>query len=169
MPCRPSPASFADFAGNNSNDLYIRTLLTERPGANLNNMRYEFYNHPTKIGWYRVIDTKWMMVCDFEAHRFNESQLFPDMGHLPTDPQKIATAMRELGDWVYQHHYSDAMPVPTYELRLSEDDSQLHIIRHKHPIMDAVFETDDLKAIADALAKASQFVNKVMRRNENGR
>lgn len=123
-------------------------------------MRYEFSSHPDKQGWFRVTDTKWMLVCEFEAHRFNETQTFSDMGQMPVDPQKIATAMRELGDWLYRHHYSEALPVPTYELRLSEDDSQLHIIRHKEPSMDAVFETDDLKAVADALAKASQFVEK---------
>lgn len=127
-------------------------------------MRYEFSSHPDKQGWFRVTDTKWMMVCEFEAHRFNETQTFPDMGQMPVDPQKIATAMRELGDWVYMHHYSEALPIPTYELRLSEDDSQLHIIRHKEPIMDARFETDDLRAIANALARASEFIEKKMRR-----
>lgn len=127
-------------------------------------MRYEFSSHPDKQGWFRVTDTKWMLVCEFEAHRFNETQTFPDMGQMPVDPQKIATATRELGDWLYRHHYSEALPVPAYELRLSEDDSQLHIIRHKEPSMDAVFETDDLKEVADALAKASQFVEKIMRR-----
>ena len=110
-----------------------------------------------------MTDTKWMMVCDFEAHRYNESQLFPDLGQLPTDPQKIATAMRELGDWLFSHHYAEVFPVPTYETRLSEADSELHIIRHKEPVMDAVFKTDDMVAIADALAKAAEYVRKCRR------
>lgn len=110
-----------------------------------------------------MTDTKWMMVCDFEAHRYNESQLFPDLGHLPTDPQKIATAMREMGDWLFLHHYAEVFPVPTYETRLSEDDSELHIIRHKEPVMDAVFQTDDMAAVADALAKAAEYVRKCRR------
>lgn len=125
-------------------------------------MRYEFTDHPSRQGWFRVTDTKWMMVCDFEAHRYNETQLFPELGHLPTDPHKIATAMRELGEWLFAHHYADIFPAPTYEMKLSDDDTELHIIRHKEPVMDAVFETDDLKAIADALAKASEFVRKKM-------
>lgn len=126
-------------------------------------MRYEFTDHPSRQGWFRVTDTKWMMVCDFEAHRYNESQMFPDMGHLPVDPQKIAMAMRELGDWLFSHHYAEIFPVPTYETRLSEDDSELHIIRHKEPVMDAVFQTDDIAAVADALAKASEYVRKSRR------
>lgn len=130
-------------------------------------MRYEFSNHPSRQGWFRVIDTKWMLVCEFEAHRFNETQTFPDMGQMPVDPQKIATAMRELGDWIYCHHYAEALPIPVYELRLSEDDSQLHIIRHKEPFMDARFETDDLEAVADALAKAAEFVEKKIRRGKS--
>lgn len=119
-------------------------------------------NHPEREGWYIVTDTKWMMMCEFEAHRFNETQVFPDMGHLPDDPQKIAQAMKELGDWIFNHHYSDAMDIPVYEMRLSNDDSYLHIIRHKEPVMDAIFKTDDLKAIADTLAKAAEFVRKKM-------
>lgn len=126
-------------------------------------MRYEFSDHPERQGWFRVTDTKWMMVCDFPAHRFNDGQQFPDLGMLSKrDAQTVATAMRELGDWLSSHHYSDAMEVPVYELRLSHDDSELHIIRHKEPIMNAVFETDDLKGIADALTKASEFVRKKM-------
>lgn len=126
-------------------------------------MRYEFTDHPDRQGWFRVTDTKWMMVCDFEAHRFNDSQTFPDYGMLEgRDEKTVAKAMRELGDWLYLHHYAEVFPVPTYEMKLSDDDSELHIIRHKEPYMDAVFKTDDLKAVADTLAKASEFVRKRM-------
>lgn len=126
-------------------------------------MRYEFEVHPERDGWYMVTDTKWMMVCEFETHRFNDTQKFPACGMLEgKDAQTVATAMRELGDWMYLHHYSEAFPAPTYELRISEDDSELHIIRHKEPYMDAVFKTDDLKEIASALSKASEFIKKRM-------
>lgn len=125
-------------------------------------MRYEFTYHPCILGWFRVIDTKWMMVCDFPAHQFNEVQQFPDYGMLEgRDAHTVAKAMRELGDWLFSHHYAEIFPVPTYETRLSEDDSELHIIRHKEPIMDAVFKTDDMAAIADTLAKAAEYVRKL--------
>lgn len=126
-------------------------------------MRYEFTDHPERVGWYRVTDTKWMMVCEFPAHHFNDGQQYPDMGMLEgKDAQTVATAMRELGDWLYSHHYSDVFEPPVYELRLSEDDTELHIIRIKEPYMDAVFETDNLKEIADALSKAAEFIKKRM-------
>ena len=126
-------------------------------------MRYEFSEHIEKEGWYIVTDTKWMFTCEFQAHKFNETQKFLDMGNLERkDAQTIATAMAELGDWLYLHHYAESMPMPVYELQLSEDDTELHIIRHKEPYMDAVFETDDLKEIADALCKAGEFVKKRM-------
>jgi hypothetical protein len=126
-------------------------------------MRYEFIEHAERNDWYVVTDTKWMFVCEFQAHSFNETQKFIDFGMLDgKDAQTVATAMRELGDYMYLHHYSEAFPAPTYELRLSEDDTELHIIRHKEPYMDAMFETDDLKEIASALSKAAEFIKKRM-------
>ena len=126
-------------------------------------MRYEFSEHTERLGWYAVTDTKWMFTCEFQEHQFNDTQKFIDLGMLGgKDAQTVAAAMRELGDWLYLHHYSECFPAPTYELRISEDDSELHIIRHKEPYMDAVFETDDLKEIANALSKASEFIKKRM-------
>lgn len=123
-------------------------------------MRYEFSDHPYRLGWFRVVDTDSMMVCDFKAHEFAETQVFPSMGCLDADPLKVAKAMREMGEWLYTHHYSDVMPAPPYELRLSEDGTRLHVLRHKDPVMDAVFETGDLNAIANALAKAAEYIRK---------
>ena len=56
------------------------------------------------------------------------------------------------------------MPLSAYEVRLSEDDTEMHIIRRKFPEMDAKFTTDDLDAIAKTLAKASEFVRKRLNR-----
>ncbi|MGN1221259.1 MAG: hypothetical protein ACI4TU_09995 [Candidatus Cryptobacteroides sp.] len=123
-------------------------------------MRYEFTCDTSQSGRCRVCDTKWLMSCEFEHHRFNDTLEITDYGQLPSDPQKVATAMRELGDWLSTHHYSEIFPEPVYELKLSDDDSELHIIRHKEPFMDAVFHTDDMAKISDALKKASEFVRK---------
>ena len=126
-------------------------------------MRYEFSEHHEREGVFIVTDTKWMFSCEFEEHRFNETQKYTNLDRLEgKDAQTVATAMKELGDWLYLHHYSECFPAPTYELRISEDDSELHIIRHKEPYMDAVFETDDLKEISSALSKAAEFIKKRM-------
>lgn len=129
-------------------------------------MRYEFSEHLDRDGWYIVTDTKWMMVCEFEAHRFNETQNFIDLGHLPVDPAKIAKAMTELGDWLFSHHYSDAMPVPTYEIRRTDDDSQVQVIRHKKPhlvITTPADDLNDLTELATSLEKAAEFLRKRVR------
>lgn len=123
-------------------------------------MRYEFTSHPEKSGWYLVTDTKWMLTCEFREHEFNETQTFSGLERIGADPEKIPMAMRELGDWLCLHHYNEAMPASAFELRLNEDDTELHIIRRKHPQMDAVFGTDDLDAIAKTLSKASEFIRK---------
>lgn len=123
-------------------------------------MRYEFTSHPEKAGWYLVTDTKWMFSCEFREHEFNETQEFSGLDRLGADPDKIAKAMKEMGDWLFAHHYYEALPPSAYEIRLSEDDTELHVIRHKSPEMDARFETDDLESIARALGKASEFIRK---------
>ena len=118
-------------------------------------MRYEFTPHPEKSGWYLVTDTKWMFSCEF-----NETQTFSGLDRLGDSPEKATEAMNELGDWLFSHHYYEAMPLSAYEVRLSEDDTEMHIIRRKFPEMDAKFATDDLDTIAKALAKASEFIRK---------
>ena len=123
-------------------------------------MRYEFTRHPEKAGWYMVTDTMWMLTCEFRKHEFNETQVFSVLDSKGADPEKISKAMREMGDWLCLHHYHEAMPASAFELRMSEDDTELHIIRRKHPQMDAIFSTDDLEAIAKTMAKASIYVRK---------
>lgn len=125
-------------------------------------MRYVFTCDTDQSDRCRVFDSKWLMFCDFDRHKFNDTMTITDFGRLPSDPDVIATAMRELGDWLSMHHYSDIFPEPVYELKLSDDDSELHIIRHKEPFMDAVFFTDDMTKISDALKKASEFIRKRM-------
>ena len=123
-------------------------------------MRYEFTRHPEKAGWYMVTDTMWMLTCEFRKHEFNETQVFSVLDSIGADPEKISKAMREMGNWLCLHHYHEAMPASAFELRMSEDDTELHIIRRKHPQMDAIFSTDDLEAIAKTMAKASIYVRK---------
>ena len=127
-------------------------------------MRYEFTCHPEKAGWYMVTDTMWMLTCEFRKHEFNETQVFSVLDSIGADPEKISKAMREMGNWLCLHHYHEAMPASAFELRMSEDDTEMHIIRRKHPQMDAIFSTDDLEAIAKTMAKASIYVRKRLTR-----
>ena len=104
-----------------------------------------------------------MIVCEFQAHRFNETQNFIDFGYLPADPDKVAHAMSELGDWLFSHHYAEVLPAPTFELKRSDDDSEILIIRHKAPhLMVSIPENEvnDLNEIACTLEKMAQFLRK---------
>lgn len=126
-------------------------------------MRYEFTAHPEREGWYIVTDTRWMFVCEFEAHRFNETQNYRDIGNLPNDPAKVSHAMSELGDWLFAHHYADIFPVPTFELKRTDDDREVQIIRHKKPHMVVSIpanEVNDLNEMANTLRKMAEFLNK---------
>ena len=120
--------------------------------------------HPEREGWFTVTDTKWMMVCDFEAHRFNDTQTYTDMGMLAKkDAQTIAHAMSELGDWLFSHHYADSLPVPTFELKRSDDDADILVIRHKKPhvvVSVPASESNDLNSLASTLKKMAEFLTK---------
>lgn len=130
-------------------------------------MRYEFIDHPQRDGWFQVTDTKWMLTVSFKAQNFNDTQEVDELGMLNgRDAQTVAQAMSELGDWLFGHHYSDIFPAPTFELRRSDDDSELHIIGHKTPRCCATFQTSELDSLDDAaerLEKMAQFLRKRMK------
>ena len=125
-------------------------------------MRYTFTKDPSRAGWYSVLDSQSGLRCDFKEHQFNETQEF-NLDELPTDPDLIAKAMRELGEWISLHHYAEAMPVPTYEYRLSEDNETVQIIRHKDPkfviTVDAKQDITSDRFVA-AVQKAGEFIRK---------
>lgn len=110
-----------------------------------------------------MLDSDYGIRCDFEAHRFNETQEFSLPDDLPADPALISRIMRELGDWISLHHYSEAMPVPVYEYRMSDDDTVVSIIRHKDPcftISTSADEDTTSARFSDAIKKAAEFVRK---------
>lgn len=104
-----------------------------------------------------------MITCIFREHEFNETQRF-DAGQLPVDPIKISEAMTELGDWVATHHYSEAMPMPVYELRLSEDDTRMQLIRHKKPTFVVDTEPMDVSELIKVLSKGVEYLRKRIER-----
>lgn len=127
-------------------------------------MRYDFYSHPSQQGWFRVCDLKWECIMDFQEHKFNETQVLVDAGRLASRPDIAAEVMSEMGDWIAKHHYFEAMPPSAFELRFSENDSSVSVIRRKEPRMEATFYIDDLDKIASTLAKASEFIRKRAKR-----
>lgn len=125
--------------------------------------RYIFSPHESRAGWYSVLDSRYGVRCDFEAHRFNETQEFCGIDDLPADPELISRIMRELGDWISLHHYSEAMPVPVYEYRMAEDGATVSIIRHKAPCFTITASADvdtTSPRFAEAVKKAGEFIRK---------
>lgn len=125
--------------------------------------RFIFSPHESRAGWYSVLDSGSGIRCDFLEHEFNETQEFVLPDDLPADPELISCLMRELGDWISLHHYSEAMPVPVYEYRMSDDDTVVFIIRHKAPcftISTSADEDTTSARFSDAIKKAAEFVRK---------
>lgn len=121
-----------------------------------------------KEGWWVLTDTENLVVIRFEQHKFNETQQVTllneaDFMSLPGSPAtRIATVMREMGDWIARHHYSTAMPVSTYEWREDDDTGDMLLIRNKKPRLIIKIEEQEvgMQDLADALRKAAEFVLK---------
>ena len=55
-------------------------------------------------GWV-CTDTENGIVCQFKAHRFNDTQKVTFLEDTPQpDALKIARLMREMGDWLSENH-----------------------------------------------------------------
>lgn len=124
-------------------------------------------------GWWVLTDTKSFVVVKFKEHEFNETQ---KITHLDNDqevirklgPQGIARVLREMGDYMFTHWYSIAMPTPVFEFREDDENGRTLLLRNKFPKLTIEINDDcDLKQLSDALKAAVEFVNKY--RNRYGR
>ena len=124
-------------------------------------------------GWWVLTDTKNFVVVKFKEHEFNETQ---KITHLDNDqevirklgPQGIARVLREMGDYMFSHWYSIALPTPVFEFRQDEENDRKLLIRNKFPKLTIeINDTCDLKQLSDALKASGEFVTKY--RNQYGR
>lgn len=128
--------------------------------------RFKLENSKEQPGWWVLTDTKNLVVIKFEEHKYNETQKVyllkeSEMISSPDIETKLARIMREIGEYMYTHWYSIAMPTPVYELRQDEETDRLLLLRNKHPRF--TLEVEDgctHKQLADALRKASEFLRK---------
>ena len=121
-------------------------------------------------GWWVLTDTKSFVVVKFKEHEFNETQ---KITHLDNDqevirklgPQGIARVLREMGDYMFTHWYSIAMPTPVFEFREDDENGRTLLLRNKFPKLTIEINDDcDLKQLSDALKAAVEFVNKYRNR-----
>lgn len=124
-------------------------------------------------GWWVLTDTENLVVLKFKEHEYNESQqvTFLDEDKSVIEKlgaQGIAQVLREMGDYMFTHWYSIALPTPVFEFRQDDEKDQMLLIRNKFPKFTLEIQDDcDLKQLSDALKAAGEFVTKF--KNQYGR
>ena len=117
-------------------------------------------------GWWVLTDTENLVVIKFKEHEFNETQ---KITHLDNDQevirrlgaQGIARVLREMGNYMFTHWYSIALPTPVFEFRQDDENDRMLLIRNKFPKFTLEIQDDcDLKQLSDALKAAGEFVMK---------
>lgn len=124
-------------------------------------------------GWWVLTDAENLVVLKFKEHEFNESQqvTFIDEDKSVIEKlgaQGIAQILREMGDYMFTHWYSIALPTPVFEFRQDDKNDRMLLIRNKFPKFTLEIQDDcDLKQLSDALKAAGEFVIKF--KNQYGR
>lgn len=117
-------------------------------------------------GWWVLTDAENLVVLKFKEHEFNESQqvTFIDDDQSVIEKlgaQGIAQILREMGDYMFTHWYSIALPTPVFEFRQDDENDRMLLIRNKFPKFTLEIQDDcDLKQLSDALKAAGEFVMK---------
>lgn len=124
-------------------------------------------------GWWVLTDTENLVVIKFKEHEYNESQqvTFIDDDKSVTEKlgtQGISRVLREMGDYMFTHWYSIALPTPVFEFRKDDEKDRMLLIRDKFPKFTLEIQDDcSLKQLSDALKAAGEFVMKF--KNQYGR
>lgn len=116
--------------------------------------------------WWVLTDTENLIVCKFEEHKFNETQRVSVLedSKFTSDSNcanKLAHIMAEMGDYMFSHWYSIALPTPVFEFRQDDENDRLLLIRNKFPKFTMEIQDDcDLKQLSDALRSGHEFAKK---------
>ena len=117
--------------------------------------------------WWVLTDTENLVIVKFKEHEFNESQkiTFIDDDKSVVErlgAQGIARILSEMGDYMFSHWYSIALPTPIFEFRQDDENDRLLLIRNKFPKLTIeINDTCDLKQLSDALKAAGEFATKM--------
>ena len=135
--------------------------------------RFRLEKSQDRPGWWVLTDTENLVVLKFKEHEYNESQqvTFIDEDKSVIEKlgaQGIAQILREMGDYMFTHWYSIALPTPVFEFRQDDENDRMLLIRNKFPKFTLEIQDDcDLKQLSDALKAAGEFVIKF--KNQYGR
>lgn len=129
--------------------------------------RFKLEKSQDLLGWWVLTDTENLVVVKFKEHEFNESQkiTFIDDDKSVVErlgAQGIARILSEMGDYMFSHWYSIALPTPIFEFRQDDENDRLLLIRNKFPKLTIeINDTCDLKQLSDALKAAGEFAIKM--------
>ena len=74
---------------------------------------------------------------------------------------RLAHIMSEMGDYMFTHWYSIAMPTPVFEFRQDDENDRLLLMRNKFPRFVIEIQDDcDMKQLSDAIKVCSEFLKK---------
>ena len=132
----------------------------------MGNKRFKLEKSTQQSGWWVLTDTENLVVVRFEEHKFNETQkvtvledsIFADKDDCA---QELARVMSEMGNYMFKHWYSVAMPTPVFEFREDEENDRILLLRNKFPKLVVEIQDDcDAKQLSDALRAASECVKR---------
>ena len=130
------------------------------------NKRFLLQQSQDQPEWWVLTDTENLVVIKFKEHEYNESQqvTFIEDDKSVTEKlgaQGISRVLREMGDYMFTHWYSIALPTPVFEFRKDDEKDRMLLIRDKFPKF--TLEIQDycsLKQLSNALKAAGEFVMK---------
>ena len=117
-------------------------------------------------GWWVLTDTENFVVLKFKEHEYNESQQITFLNEDKSVIEKLGAQgieqiLREMGNYMFTHWYSIALPTPVFEFRQDDENDRMLLIRNKFPKFTLEIQDDcDLKQLSDALKAAGEFVMK---------
>lgn len=117
-------------------------------------------------GWWVLTDTENLIVCKFKEHEFNETQQLSTLyeedilkSDLKSAANRLAHIAAEMGDYMFSHWYSVAMPTPVHEFRQDDENDRMLLIRNKFPRFTLAIQGGcDLKQLSDAMKAGAEFV-----------
>lgn len=67
--------------------------------------RFTIKKSELKPGYWVCADSLNGLICTFKDKTYNDDQKFSLYEDVKPDPGKLATAAREMGDWLRENHY----------------------------------------------------------------
>lgn len=128
--------------------------------------KYKLEKSQNLSGWWVLTDTENLIVCKFKEHEFNETQqitILEESKFINKEDcsNEIAQIMSKMGEYMFSHWYSIALPTPVFEFRKDEENDKFLIIRNKFPKFKIEIQSScTLQQLQDALKACTEFVSK---------